>query len=388
MGRIRKSAVLATVLSSAWLGVPADAGADFGFTPVAVSGAAAPTGGTFAEFGIPSLDRGRVAFRASTLDRLGIFLTDETGGGAAVVADTLTTVPGGIENFGSFGALSLDGARVAFIGSSGFHHGIYQGGGALGVVADIGMPLQPGSDTTFTQFADVSFDRGRVAFVGEALLTPPDPPGGPAPSPIFFTGVFSGAAGSGFAVVAAGATPAPPTGAGDFFFGFPATCCVSLDGNQVAFSPLGPAGIYAKEASAAPTVIANGASNVARDGTVFDVIDRPASHRGLVAFTATSGANGRQGVYLAGAGAFQTVADTTTLVPGGGTATFVSFGQPSIYNGAVAFKGCGSNGLCGIYTTLGGALAKVVAETDARAHQLFRGRVPGLLRERSGRLSR
>jgi hypothetical protein len=372
MGGIHGPAVAAAAASAALVGVLVGAGAaratGFDFTAVSRSGGAAPTGGTFSEFGVPSLDRGRVAFRASTSDRLGIFLSDAQGGGLAGVVDTTVVVPGGVETFFGFGTLSLDGDEVAFVGSSEtFHHGIYRraGGGAVGVVADIGMALEPGSDTTFSQFADVSLHAGRVGIVGGALVAPPGPlPGEPAPSPILLSGVFAGAPATGFSVVAAGGTAAPPAGAGDFVFGFPATCCVPLDGEQAVFSPLGPAGIYAKLGAAAVTVVANGASNIAGDGTAFDVIDRPANHKGLVVFTATSGGSGRQGVYVAGNGGFQTVADTTTLVPGGGGATFLFFGQPSIHNGAVAFKGCGSHGLCGIYTTLGGTLAKVVAETD------------------------
>ncbi len=292
-----------------------------------------------------------------------MFLTDAAGGGLAGVADGTTPVPGSTEPFTGFGTLSLDGGQVAFIGFSDLHQGVYlAAAGALGLVADVGMALEPGSSRTFTGFGDVSLHLGQVALVAGVLITPaPAGPGDPVPSPLLASGVYTGGAGL-FSVVAESGVSAPSGASDTFSFADPPTCCASLDGEQVAFAPAGPAGIFGRTGSAAVAVVANGASNVAGDGTGFDVFDRPATHKGRVAFVATGG--GRQGVYVAVNGGFQTVADTTTTVPGGAGETFGSFEQPSIHDGAVAFKGCGTGGTCGIYTTLGGPLVKVIADTD------------------------
>ncbi|HEX9190382.1 MAG TPA: hypothetical protein VGB87_25115, partial [Vicinamibacteria bacterium] len=210
--------------------------------------------------------------------------------------------------------------------------------------------------TTFTGFFDLSLSLGRVAFLAETLRVIADPS---FPEGLLSAGAFRSAAGA-FQTVADEGAAAPP-GSGSFAFGAPPACCVSLDGDRVAFSPAGPAGIYGQTEGLPVDAVAD--SSTVIDGTSFSVLDRPAIHRGAVVFTATGAV--RQGVFLAAGGAFSTVADTATTVPGrAGDPTFGFFGQPSIHQGQVAFKGCTADVKCGVYTTLGGGLNKVVALGD------------------------
>src|SRR5262245_61595674 len=88
---------LCSALGLAPAGVdPAEAQSTCTIRRVAATGGAAPGGGAYAEFpGVPSLDRGQVAFRATTATRLGVFRSDAAGGAVETLVDTLTAAPGG-----------------------------------------------------------------------------------------------------------------------------------------------------------------------------------------------------------------------------------------------------------------------------------------------------
>lgn len=323
----------------------ATAAAAFTVRRVAAGGASAPGGGAYVEFlGAPSLDRGQVAFRAIALDgadgRLGVFRTDAAGANALTIVDTLTPVPGGTGLFTSFGALSLDGGQVAVIGFAGEpSSGIYLGGGPAGAVEAAragGVLSQANPFVQMNGFVDLSLSRGQVLFIADVQVED------------FLTYSLVRGDGAALALVAPG-----------FALGQVAGCCVSLDGDYAAFSVESPTGAFSLEGDAVG-VIADPATAVG--GSLFARLDQPAAHKGRTVFVASSPA--RQGVFLHDGGAFTAVADTATPVPGGGGAAFFSFVSPSIHGDAVAFSGCGATG-CGVYTTLGGALAKVVAVGDA-----------------------
>ncbi|MDA2921159.1 hypothetical protein MYX76_16990, partial [Desulfobacterota bacterium AH_259_B03_O07] len=88
-------------------------------------------------------------------------------GGLGVVADKSTMIPGGTGNFLGFGAPSLSGGNVAFVGFSNSPDqiGIYTDIGGLSVVADKSTMI-PGGTGTFTGFEITSLDGGNVAFLG------------------------------------------------------------------------------------------------------------------------------------------------------------------------------------------------------------------------------
>ncbi|NIA07447.1 MAG: PEP-CTERM sorting domain-containing protein [Actinobacteria bacterium] len=66
----------------------------------------------------------------------------------------------------------------------------------------------------------------------------------------------------------------------------------------------------------------------------------------------------KSGIYTYIGGSLATVSDTSSPIPGG-TGNFTLLYDPSLDGGGVAFKGMGSSGQDGIYTYIGGSLAKV-----------------------------
>lgn len=85
------------------------------------------------------------------------------------------------------------------------------------------------------------------------------------------------------------------------------------------------------------------------------------------AYVAFMGGNffGQQGIYTNGGGSLNVVADTNTSIPDG-TGTFSYFtGDLSFDGGNVAFLGFDAFGQQGIYTTIGGSLAKVIDFSDS-----------------------
>jgi hypothetical protein len=130
--------------------------------------------GTFtsfsAKYGTPVLDGTSVAFGAAgSGSQAGIYRW--TGGGLNVVADTSTLQPGGGGPFQNLSCASIDGPRVAFFGSrpipGGFREGLYLAeGGLLSVVADTTTAV-PGGMGTFAGFGAPSLVGDTVVFVGE-----------------------------------------------------------------------------------------------------------------------------------------------------------------------------------------------------------------------------
>lgn len=127
--------------------------------------------GTFFLLSVPALDGVDVAFTGtrlvgSSLVTAGIF--KHVGGTLQSVADRETPIPGGSETFDSFGAVSVSGGDVAFVGrgASG-HEGIYTDADGLTVVVDTSTPI-PGGAGEFAYFRGPWLDDGNVAFRGES----------------------------------------------------------------------------------------------------------------------------------------------------------------------------------------------------------------------------
>jgi hypothetical protein len=96
------------------------------------------------------------------------------------------------------------------------------------------------------------------------------------------------------------------------------------------------------------------------EGMLFTSFDRAVgAGASQVSFRASS--DGREGIYLWNAGVLAVVADTTTLVPGGGGAVFSAFSAPVVTGSRVAFRARAPE-LEGIYVYESGSLT-LVADT-------------------------
>jgi hypothetical protein len=77
------------------------------------------------------------------------------------------------------------------------------------------------------------------------------------------------------------------------------------------------------------------------------------------------GTDSLDGIYKRVGGSLDVVADTNTLIPGGGGATFASFGtQVATADGSVVFLGFNSAGGGGLYMDVGGTLTKIIELND------------------------
>lgn len=267
-----------------------------------------------------SLDKGVVAFVGASALGLQSFTqglyTAKQDDSLQVVANQNTLIPGGTGNFGNFAAVSLDKQTVAFIGAP--NGGVYTNvGGSLQVVADQNTPI-PGSTGNFTNFRMPSLDKGNVVFVGDGAAGF----GGAAPQQGIYTNV-----GGSLKVVADQNIPIPG-GTGNFTnFANPL-----LDNGNVVF-------------------------------------------QGSDIFNRSLGVS-QQGIYMTKVGGtLKVVADQNTAVPGG-IGNFVTLGVPSFDKGNVAFFGgfdlvqIGPPGSfratkSGIYANLGGSLMKIIDSNDS-----------------------
>jgi hypothetical protein len=238
------------------------------------------------------------------------------------IADTATTIPGGLGTFTGFqNALGFSGSDVAFVGNgSGGQQGLYK----VAVISapQIGAPLRiadlttaiPGGKGNFTAFpSGPAITESEIAFIGN---------GSDAQQGLYLAAVISPSQ-IGSLLRVADTTTAIPDGTGNF---------TSFGSDQAIPGD--------------PTMSA----------------DR-------LAFVG-SGSGGQQGVYtVAGTsttqiGAPTRVADIATAIPGG-SGNFSSFDAVSVNATDTAFLGHGSGGQTGIYDLTGGQLRKVVTVGDA-----------------------
>jgi hypothetical protein len=119
--------------------------------------------GNFASFGGLSLDKKDVAFLGfDSSNQTGIYT--KIGGKLNVVADTNTPIPGGTENFIGFGIPSLDKGNVAFLGFGSSIAGMYTTlGGSLTKVIAINDSLD-GKIVNSLNSEREALNRNRIAF--------------------------------------------------------------------------------------------------------------------------------------------------------------------------------------------------------------------------------
>ncbi|HEX8323466.1 MAG TPA: choice-of-anchor tandem repeat NxxGxxAF-containing protein [Tepidisphaeraceae bacterium] len=309
-------------------------------TPVALSGTAAPGGGSYNGFDIPVLNgAGQVAFRASLTgtdgaSNEGIFVG--APGSVVTVVRTGTAVPGG-GTYSGFGRPVLNGAgQVAFqAGWTGGTStvGIFAGGpGAIAVVARNNTAAPAGGNYQFFS-APVLNRGGQVAF--NASLT-----GGTSA-----TGIFAGVPGL-IAAVALRGTAAPGGENYDFFSSI----------NSPALSGTGQVGFYSQLTggtgfgnfgifAGAPGSIAV----AARSGTAapaggnyrgLGFTNPGLNEAGQVAFTADlTGGTSNQGFFTGTPGAITAVALNGAPAPAGGNYEGFNGEEGFLVNGAgqVAF---------------------------------------------------
>jgi hypothetical protein len=324
---------------------------------------------------------------------------------ATTIADTNTPVPGGQGDFTFFTFPTIGGMGVAFQGSDASQDdNIYlssQGQlevlirvGApypeLGAFSDLGMPCTgndqvafwgaglvggpgiytarqdelmvvantrtavPGGTGTFTGFDDTdlpSVADGMVTFVGFEGDEKP--------------GVYVGEPGAGEVFLVANTQSPIPAGQGNFTgFSGPAISGsdIAFFGNKTPGSPI-QAGIYVTKAGDPLTKVAD-LETLAPDGTGrFQAFTVPTIDFGVVAFVSINESG--SGVYKWVSGSLVTVANTATQVPGE-QSTFASFNNsaPSSAGGTIVFSATTSEGITGIYASVGGVLVKVLDERD------------------------
>jgi hypothetical protein len=125
-------------------------------------------------------------------------------------------------------------------------------------------------------------------------------------------------------------------------------------------------GIYTNVGGSLNVVADEGTAVPGGSGNFINFGD-PSLYNGSVAFQGESGAvmSSDEGIYTNVGGSLNVVADEGTAVPGG-TGNFINFGDPSLYNGSVAFQGESGAVMSsdeGIYTNLGGSLSLVADES-------------------------
>ena len=279
-----------------------------------------------------------------------------------LVADTTTSIPGGIGVFTGFETkVSLDHGDVGFIGHGAGQQGVYvSNAGAIGVVADRDTVIPEGSGGQFTAFSNfsnregsVSIDNGSVAFVGEG-------------TGLVDFGIYTNLGGS--LINVASAADKVPT-KNDTFIGF-SNPAIGTD--NVAFSGLGfglSGGVF-KGSGADLSVVADNRTPIPNGGGPnfqafrFNGFSRDGED---LVFAGRGGQNG-DGIYKEVSDSLSVVVDRSTPIPDGSD-MFTDFGldsfreRMSLSSGYVAFLGFGSN-QAGVYTDLTGSLTKVADLSD------------------------
>lgn len=338
----------------------------FGGTKVAETGVPYTGVGTFSSFTVrPSVSGDFTAFGGNPVAGPSInasLLALSNAGAVTKIADTTTPVPGGSGNFMVFSPapIGLDGGVYAFQGNGASvaptNFGVFSNStGSLAAVATLNTSYPGGGN--FTNHTSPTVSGTTVAFGGTNA-------GGPSPP----VGVFTRTGAGALTTVATNSTPAP--GGGTFQFFHDPTNGVTIpnvSGSTVVFNAqttTGRVGVYASGISGIAAVATNQTTIPGGTGSFTSFGHLPASSGANVAFFG-AGSSGQQGIYRWVGGVVTRVADRTTAVPGA-TGTFNSFllTDVAMDGDRVAFRGTSTTGVNGIYTDLGGTLAKVVATGD------------------------
>jgi hypothetical protein len=324
--------------------------------------------GTFFLLSVPALDGVDVAFTGtrlvgSSLVTAGIF--KHVDGTLQSVADRETLIPGGSETFDSFGAVSISGGNVAFVGrgASG-HEGIYTDAEGLTVVVDTSTPIPGGGE--FAYFRGPWLDEGSVAFRGEST------------SGAYGIYLHNGS----LNCIADANTLIPPDNNETFaVVMFPA-----LSGEMVAFRGTSgdgsPDGTYLDDQGTL-TCIVDDSTPIPEGSGDFDAggFGNPSiDDYGNIRFNGR-GADDQRGVYVSVDGELGRAVDRSCQLPGFG-ATVTGFGSAGNDGDVVAFtvKCCATpvGWDAAVYANVRGALCRIIGvgdELDGRTvHQARVGR--------------
>lgn len=356
---------------------------NFTFTPIADTNTPIPLAeGNFTNFYAPSLDNGAVAFfgESNTISfeesifnfQGGIYTT--LGGTLRPIVGTNSPIssPDGsvvIEGGGGLGFPVPFPVRD-FVISNSFDPFLENGSvifssfsnsdGGLGLYRTVGDSLQTiigrntlvpnDEDAEFSRFLNFSQDKEVVAFVGWTFAEFRDEP----------QGVYLSSGGT-LQTIADQNTLSPE---GLTFSDFRN---LSLDNGEVFFraSTRSPEdfrnGIYGTVGGTLRTIVDTSTLIPGSNNNFNSFFDLSADN-GQVAFVGFD-SNSQRGIYSAMGDMLQTIVDTNTLIPDSED-TFSFFSNLSLNNGVLTFNGFADNGQAGIYTTLGGELAKVITTGD------------------------
>jgi hypothetical protein len=327
---------------------------------------------TLNNFSTPAIDDGHVAFWATgPSGRQGIY-TGRIGGPFNLVVDDATPVPGTTIPLESFGTeFGFEAGRVAFVGFNDDVRGVYlYDNGTINRIADTNTPV-PSATGNFHLFTwPPSVNDGKVAFAAQRSTTPGVPP---------LRGLYL-AGDDGLTRIADTTTPVPG-GGGPFSNSFDSPV---IDSAKVAFigNWTHPVGIYLHDldTGAQSRVVDESTPLPGRTETFWGF---PTSGHGvdmdgdMIGFIGTAPPVGGVYGFDLATGSLSTIADTDTIVPGGGSAKFEQyFTAVSVDKGAIAFGyGTGffhappaiepdETEFFGVYSNLGGSLARVLDKGD------------------------
>ena len=366
----------------ACLGVLTAPPAAHGQTVIALSGGAAPGGGSYGYFSAALLNNsGQVAFAATLAGgtaRVGVFAG--AAGALQSVARGGDAAPGGGTYLNptsdilsdAFGLPNLNAAgQVAFQANTTAGSGVYAG--AAGSVQAVALSGQsaPGTGSTFSGFAGIP----TLSPGGQAVFTA-TVTGGSAP-----TGVFAGTAGGAVRAVALqGQTPAGPVAGSFFSFGTVSQDAAGQVGVYARLSTNGTsatAGGYYAESGGQLRAVAVGGQPAPAGGNYAalpqtGVQGLAVAGNGQLAFgAALSGGSATAGFFAGTATSVQAVALEGQAAPGGGTYTGLENGRIAVNaSGQVAFATTGG----GVYAGQPGAIqALAVAGQPAPGGGTFSG---------------
>jgi hypothetical protein len=338
-----------------------------GFTKIADTTSASPSGGTFGTFGRPVIDGDTVVFWNFNATQEGIY--KYSGGTLSTVADRNTAMPNTTNGkFTHFNQPSLSGDHISFsaewvINTVLAQTGVYSAGpGGILRVADRTTEIPSGGGQTFNSFDSItSVFNDSTTFYG----------GG-----VSYWGVYKGSGGTLSFLV--GATTAIPGGAGNFT----GTVGSSLEGDTLVFKGIGAnsqQGIYLFNGGSVSR-IADKSTQVPGASVNFMEFGFPTRSGDQTVFMAT-GTDSYYGIYRHDGIGLVTVIDRTTPVPSAKSGTFA--GQidgpisgetrvPVDSSGNVVFGGGGAfNGGYFVYTASTGTIALLMrANASIDDHQI------------------
>lgn len=309
--------------------------------------------GTFSSFGAPALDNNQLAITGFNAD-FDLFRYRFSGGLLNLIQDKNTTVPddGGTFSNGILETNIGDGKAIFKGDSTTGNEGIYTHDGlSLQKVVDTNTQI-PGSSDTFLGFNFPEIDDGNVAFRGI----------GPTSSD---RGIYAKISSS--LITVADVSTLVPTLGTPFGNGFGTS--VQMSGDIIAFfsdaTQPGFEGLYSYS-------ISSGSLDVLVDTSIPVPGGTGGGFRGLANFDVDGDDftfngqenNGIGGIWTNINDTFDLVLESgVTLVPDG-VGTFSFYSSLAMDGGNITFFGRDSNGIDGIYTTLGGALTEVIDLND------------------------